>query len=57
MKLTPPKEITFWLSVVLGVLGFLGHVTKIPVVTPEYAFWFVLAGLVLLVLGLLVEGL
>jgi hypothetical protein len=56
MKLTPPKVITFWIAVVLGVLGFLGKLTTIPLVS-AYDFWFLFAGFVLLVLGLLVKGL
>ncbi len=54
MKLTPPKQITFWIAIILGVLGILGFV--IPVLAP-FAFWLVLAGLVLLVIALLVKGL
>ena len=56
MKLTPPKTITFWISIVLGVLGFLGVLVAIPFVS-TYAFWFLFVGFVLLVLGLLVKGL
>jgi hypothetical protein len=56
MKLNPPKNLTFWIALLLGVLGFLGEITTIPVVSP-YAFWFLFVGFVLLVLGLLVKGL
>jgi hypothetical protein len=56
MKLNPPKKITFWISVLLGVLGFLGAITSIPLVS-AYAFWFLFVGFVLLVLSLLVKGL
>jgi len=56
MKLTPPKAITFWISVILGVLGLLGMLTSIPFVSAN-AFWFAFLGLVLLVLGLLLKGL
>ena len=56
MRLTLPKQITFWIAVVLGVLGFLGNIAAIPLVSAN-AFWFLLAGFVLLVLGLLVKGL
>jgi len=56
MKLNPPKMITFWIAVVLGVLGFLGNFATIPFVSAN-AFWFVFLGFLLLVLGLLVKGL
>lgn len=56
MKLTPPKVITFWISVILALLGFIGKLVAIPLVS-TYAFWFLFAGFVLLVLGLLVKGL
>ena len=58
MKLTPPKVVTFWVAVVLGVLGFLGQLSpSISIIGDPYSFWFVFVGFVLLVLGLLVKGL
>ena len=56
MKLTPPKQITFWISVVLGLVGLLGNAGVLAFAAP-FAFWLVFVGLVLLVLGLLVKGL
>jgi hypothetical protein len=56
MKLTPPKVITFWIAVVLGILGFIGTLADIQFLS-AYAFWFLFAGFVLLILGLLVKGL
>jgi hypothetical protein len=56
LKLTPPKEITFWIAVALGVLGlfsFLGVFTLLPI----EAFWLVFIGFALLVVALLVKGL
>lgn len=50
MKLSAPKNITFWVAVVLGVLGFLGTLVSIPLVSAN-AFWFVFLGFVVLVLG------
>jgi hypothetical protein len=42
MKLSAPMVITWWIAVILGVLGILGHLTKIT---------FVAAGFVLLALA------
>jgi hypothetical protein len=54
MKLNTPKMITFWVALILGVLGLLGKV--IPFLSP-YGFWLLAVGFILLVLGLLVKGL
>jgi len=54
LHLTPPKEITFWIAVALGVLGlfsFLG-VLSLPIA----AFWLVFIAFALLVVALLVKG-
>jgi hypothetical protein len=53
MRLNPPKMITFWVSIVLGVLGL------ISIFVPSmltYAPWILLVGFVVLVLGLTVKG-
>jgi hypothetical protein len=55
LKLTPPKEITFWIAVVLGLLGlfsFLGVLTLLPI----EAFWLLFIGFALLVVALLMKG-
>jgi hypothetical protein len=56
MKLSRPKDLTFWIALIVGGLGFLGHFVAIPVAS-AYSFWFVSIGFVLLVLGVLVKGL
>jgi hypothetical protein len=56
MKLQAPKNITFWIALILAVLGLLGQITTIPFVT-AYAFWFEFVAFVLLVLGLFIKGL
>jgi hypothetical protein len=56
MKLSEPKVITFWVAVALAVLGVLGMLVTIPLVT-TYAFWLVVLGFVLLALGNLLTGL
>jgi len=51
LKLTPPKEITFWIAVALGLLGlfsFLGVFTLLPI----EAFWLLFIGFALLVVAL-----
>jgi len=56
MKLTAPKNITWWIAVILGALGLLGEVGVLAFVA-GYTFWMVLAGLVLLVLATLLKDL
>ena len=48
--------LTFWIALILGVLGFNGALVTIPLIS-TYAFWFLFAGFVLLVLALMVKGL
>jgi hypothetical protein len=55
MKLTPPTQIVFWISVALGVLGLLGALGVVSALA-GFAFWFAFVGLALLVLGLLLKG-
>jgi hypothetical protein len=56
MKLTPPKMITFWIAVALGLLGLLAEIGTLTVL-PIAAFWLLFIGFALLVLALLVKGL
>jgi hypothetical protein len=56
MRLSAPKNVTWWVAVVLAVLGVLGTLTSIPFVS-DNAFWFVVVGFVLLALGTLLKGL
>ncbi len=56
MKLTPPKEITFWIAVVLGLLGLFSFL-RVFTLLPIEAFWLLFIGFALLVVALLVKGL
>ncbi|MEP6894446.1 MAG: hypothetical protein ABI986_02445 [Chloroflexota bacterium] len=56
MKLSAPKNVTWIIAVVLGVLGLLGTFAKIPVASAN-AFWFVFIGFALLAVATFVEGL
>lgn len=56
MKLSAPKVVTWWIAILLGILGILGKVVSIPVLS-ALAFWLVVIGLVLLALATVVKGL
>ncbi len=56
LKLTPPKAITFWIAVVLGLLGLLSFL-KVFTLLPIEAFWLLFIGFALLVVALLVKDL
>jgi len=47
MKLSPPKQVTWIIALVLGIIGLLGYLITIPVIT-GLAFWFVLVALALM---------
>jgi heme/copper-type cytochrome/quinol oxidase subunit 1 len=55
LKLTPPKKITFWISLVIVAVGILASFLAIPILSP-IALWVVVIGYILLVLGLLIKG-
>ena len=50
MKLSAPKTITWWIALVLGVLGILGTFITLPLVSAN-AFWFVAVAFILLILA------
>jgi hypothetical protein len=56
MKLTPPKVITWWAAVILGVLALLGYYKTVSALSP-YAFFLALAGLALMLVAVLVKNL
>ncbi len=56
MKLSAPKMITWWIAVILGVLGILGHFAKIPVVS-TYSAIMVGLGFVILAVATVIDGL
>lgn len=55
MKLNAPKQIVWIIALVVGILGILGYLIPLPVVT-GLAFWMVTVGFVLLVLGTALKG-
>jgi 4-hydroxybenzoate polyprenyltransferase len=56
MRLTPPKKITWWISVILVVIGLvLYFVTSLGF--GDYAIWFGMASAVLMILATALTGL
>jgi threonine/homoserine/homoserine lactone efflux protein len=56
MNLSAPKNITFWIAVVVAVVGFIASFVSIPVLS-GLSFWLEFVGFVILALGNLLEGL
>ena len=56
MKLSPPKTITFWVAVLLGLLGLLSFTGTLTLL-PLEAFWLAFLGFALLAVAVMVDGL
>jgi hypothetical protein len=56
MKLSPPKNITWWIAFALGLIGLLAYVGNIAGLS-QYAFWLVLIGLALMLVATRVRNL
>jgi membrane protein YdbS with pleckstrin-like domain len=56
MKLTPPKQFTFWLSAVLFLIGVIVYVFGFDLLSLN-PFWMVVAGYAVLCLGNILSGL
>jgi len=50
MRLSRPKVVTWWIAVILGVLGIISQFVSIPGLS-EWSFWLVAIGFVLLALA------
>lgn len=57
MKLSAPRQITWIIALVLGVVGILANLASIPAITPELGFWLVVAGWALLLIATITRGL
>jgi threonine/homoserine/homoserine lactone efflux protein len=55
MNLSQPKQLTFWIAVILAVLGVLAQLVTIPVLS-GIAFWLVVIGFIILLIGNMVKG-
>ena len=57
MRFSAPKQITWIIALILGVVGILAHLAYLPVITPATGFWLVVAGWVLLLIAYITRGL
>ncbi len=57
LKTNAPKQITWIVAVILGVVGILANLTSLPVVTAGIGFWLVAVGWALLVIATIMAGL
>ncbi len=55
MNLSAPKQITFWIAVVVAVVGVIASLVTIPVLS-GFAFWLVVIAFLILAAGNLIEG-
>jgi len=56
MELSAPKQLTWWVAVIVGAVGILAYLVTIPVLS-GFAFWLVAIGFVLLAVATAVKGL
>ena len=57
MKLNAPKQITWIIALILGIVGILANLVALPVITPTLGFWLVVVGLALLLIATITRGL
>ena len=56
MSLSAPKQITWWIALIVGIVGIVAQLVTIPVLT-GLAFWLVVVAFVLLILATFLKGL
>ncbi|NPA31704.1 MAG: hypothetical protein GXO37_06890 [Chloroflexi bacterium] len=56
MQLNAPQKLTWWIAVILGVLGILAHFVALPVLS-GLSFWLVTLAFLLLALATYYKGL
>ena len=56
MKLSSPKKVTWWIAVIVGVIGIIVQFVSIPILS-SLSFWLVVVAFVLLALATYLKGL
>jgi len=57
MKLSAPKQVTWIIALILGVVGILANLTSIPVITSTIGYWLLVVGWALLLIATITHGL
>jgi len=57
MRLSSPRQITWIIALILGVVGILANLASIPVITPALGFWLVVVAWALLLIASVASGL
>ena len=57
MRYSAPKQITWIVALILGVVGILANLASIPVITPAIGFWLLAAGWALMLIATITKGL
>ena len=56
MKLSAPQQATWWVALIIGVVGIIAALVPIPVLS-GFALWLVVIAFVILVLATFLKGL
>jgi hypothetical protein len=58
MKLSAPKVVSWWLALLLVILGIILEMGLVPIIAgfAVYSFWLVVLGYVILFLGTIFKG-
>jgi len=57
MKFSAPRQITWIIALILGVVGILANLASVPVITPVIGFWLLVVGWLLLLIATITHGL
>ena len=57
MKLSAPKQITWIIALILGIVGILASQGSLPVINAALGFWLLVAAWALLLIAALTRGL
>ena len=57
MKLSAPKQITWIIALILGIVGILATLVALPVITPAIGFWLIVVAWALLLIAAITRNL